>query len=131
MPQSKGRFILFGGLLHKNSIQSIKLLFQVLLALGPFCSNPLRVTLTDCITNSSNDISIDTYAHSVIPVMKQFGLYDRDSIKFEIKINKRGAAPGGGGEVLLTMPNPKKLRPAVAFGKLDSVFDKIRLEVIL
>ena len=49
--------------------------------------------------------------------MKQFGLYDRDSIKFEIKINKRGAAPGGGGEVLLTMPNPKKLRPAVAFGK--------------
>ena len=92
-------------------------IFQVLLALGPFCSNPLRVTLTDCITNSSNDISIDTYAHSVIPVMKQFGLYDRDSIKFEIKINKRGAAPGGGGEVLLTMPNPKKLRPAVAFGK--------------
>ena len=52
--------------------------------------------------------------------MKQFGLYDRDSIKFEIKINKRGAAPGGGGEVLLTMPNPKKLRPAVAFGKYRS-----------
>ena len=95
--------------------------------MGPFCSNPLRVTLTDCITNSSNDISIDTYAHSVIPVMKQFGLYDRDSIKFEIKINKRGAAPGGGGEVLLTMPNPKKLRPAVAFGKL-SVNHKLRID---
>jgi len=55
--------------------------------------------------------------------MKQFGLYDRDSIKFEIKINKRGAAPGGGGEVLLTMPNPKKLRPAVAFdqGKIRRI----------
>ena len=59
--------------------------------------------------------------------MKQFGLYDRDSIKFEIKINKRGAAPGGGGEVLLTMPNPKKLRPAVAFGKL-SVNHKLRID---
>ena len=47
-------------------------------------------------------------------------LYDRDSIKFELKVNKRGAAPDGGGEVLITVPNPKKLRPALALGECKS-----------
>ena len=73
--------------------------------------------MTDCITNSNDDISVDTYRLSVLPVLKQFGLYDRDDYKFELKINKRGSAPLAGGEVYLTVPNPKKLRPCLALGK--------------
>ena len=69
------------------------------MALAPFCAEPLSVTLTGCVTNTANDISVDHYRLSVIPVLRQFGLYDRESTKFEIKIIRRGAAPGGGGEV--------------------------------
>ena len=76
-----------------------------------------KITLTNCITNCSSDISVDAYRHSVIPVLRQFGLYDRDEVKFELKILKRGSAPLGGGEVYLTVPNPKKLRAVVSLGE--------------
>lgn len=79
----------------------------------------MQIKLTNCVTNSNDDVSVDVYRHSVIPVLKQFGLYDRDDYKFELKIVKRGSAPLGGGEVYLTVPNPKKLRPCVAMGKLN------------
>jgi len=98
-------------------------LLEVLLALGPFCADPLMVTLKNCVTNSSTDVSVDHYRHSVIPVMRQFGLYDKDDYKFEIKVNKRGSAPLGGGEVFFSMPNPKKLRACVSLdmGKIKRI----------
>ena len=108
-----------GNVTHKcHKSRGVSYYLEVILALGPFCANPLMVTLSDCVTNSSFDISVDSYKNSVIPVLRQYGLYDRDSAKFEIKVNKRGAAPGGGGEVYVSMPNPKKLRPALALGRI-------------
>jgi RNA 3'-terminal phosphate cyclase-like protein len=74
------------------------------------------------VTNSSTDVSVDHYRHSVIPVMRQFGLYDKDDYKFEIKVNKRGSAPLGGGEVFFSMPNPKKLRACVSLGNFYPFF---------
>ena len=78
------------------------------------------MTLKNCVTNSSSDVSVDYYRHSVIPVLRQFGLYDKDDYKFEIKVNKRGSAPLGGGEIFFSVPNPKKLRACVSLGKRGS-----------
>jgi len=58
--------------------------------------------------------------------MRQFGLYDKDDYKFEIKVNKRGSAPLGGGEVFFSMPNPKKLRACVSLGKFFFIFRPIK-----
>jgi len=90
---------------------------EVILALAPFCAEPLNVTLTGCVTNAATDISIDHYRLSVLPVLRQFGLYDRETAKLSIKIAKRGAFPNGGGEVVVSVPNPKKLRPVQALEK--------------
>ena len=58
-------------------------------------------------------------------MLRQFGLYDRDEVKFELKISKRGSAPLGGGEIYLTVPNPKKLRAVVSLG--TNIFFIIKL----
>ena len=92
---------------------------EVLLALGPFCKNPLHVTLTG-VTNNQIDPSVDLIKASFLPVVRKFLLDDEG---LEIKILKRGAAPQGGGQVLLRCPVKRQLRPVqvVDQGKIKRI----------
>jgi len=80
---------------------------EVLLALGPFCKNPLNVTLLG-VTNNQVDPSVDLVKSSFLPVVRKFLLNDEG---LEIKVSKRGAAPQGGGQVLLRCPVKRQLKP--------------------
>lgn len=87
--------------------RSVGYYMEPLLALGPFCKAPLHVTLTG-VTNNQADPSVDLIRASALPVLKRFLLDDEG---LEIKISKRGAAPLGGGQVLLRCPVKRQLKP--------------------
>lgn len=59
------------------------------------------------------DPSVDSIKLSALPTLKKFLIVD-DGL--ELKINKRGMAPEGGGEVLFRCPNRKQLKPLVVSG---------------
>jgi len=80
---------------------------EMLMSLGAFCKHPLNVTLRG-VTNNALDPSPDLLKQSALPVLKRFFLVD-DGL--ELKIQRRGCAPGGGGQVLFTCPVRKLLRP--------------------
>lgn len=58
------------------------------------------------ITNDPRDPSVDTYRSTTLHILKRFGVPAED---LELKIESRGVAPDGGGEVLLTVPNVQTL----------------------
>lgn len=53
------------------------------------------------ITNDSEDPSVDTFRSTTLHILKRFGV---NSEGLELKIESRGVAPGGGGEILLSVP---------------------------
>ncbi|KAL8458061.1 hypothetical protein ACS0TY_035802 [Phlomoides rotata] len=60
------------------------------------------VVIRTCgITNDSKDPSIDTFRSTTLPILKQFGV---PSEELSLKIESRGVAPQGGGEVILSVP---------------------------
>jgi len=78
---------------------------EALVLLGLMGKRPLTVTLRG-VTNHPRDPSVDTFRTVTLPLMKSLGLAE----DFELRIVKRGAAPLGGGEVVLTVPCVKELR---------------------
>ena len=52
------------------------------------------------ITNDLKDPSVDTFRLTTLPILKRFDVQEG----LDLKIESRGAAPNGGGEVLLTVP---------------------------
>nr|SVE85487.1 EOG090X05X4 [Daphnia pulicaria] len=100
--------LLYGGTIeHDCSTQrSISYYLEPLLPLGPFCKIPLHLTLRG-VTNDQTDPSIDIIRCSSMPILKRFLLVDDGLV---LKINKRGAPPKGGGEVIFTCPLRKQLR---------------------
>ncbi|XP_028830505.1 RNA 3'-terminal phosphate cyclase-like protein [Denticeps clupeoides] len=101
--------LLFGGTIeHECNVQrSVGYYLEALIMLAPFMKNPLRALLKG-VTNDQKDPSVDLLKATAIPLMKKFGI-DGDGL--EIKITKRGMAPGGGGEVLFTCPVRRTIRP--------------------
>lgn len=101
--------MLYGGeVQHSCNVQrSIGYYLEVLLCLAPFTKQRLHVTLTG-VTNDEADPSVDIIKSSALPVLKRF-LGTDDGL--EIKVNKRGVAPLGGGEVTFSCPTRQKLRP--------------------
>ncbi|XP_062333528.1 RNA 3'-terminal phosphate cyclase-like protein [Osmerus eperlanus] len=101
--------LLYGGTIeHECNIQrSIGFYLEALLMLAPFMKNPLRATLKG-VTNDPVDPSVDLLKSTAIPLMKQFGV---DGEGLELKVVKRGVAPGGGGEVLFRCPVRRTIRP--------------------
>ncbi|XP_016893926.1 RNA 3'-terminal phosphate cyclase-like protein isoform X2 [Cynoglossus semilaevis] len=75
--------------------------------LAPFMKNPLKATLRG-VTNDPTDPTVDLLKLTALPLMKKFGI---DGEGFEIKVVKRGMAPGGGGEVVFTCPVKRTLKP--------------------
>nr|CAB3265499.1 RNA 3'-terminal phosphate cyclase-like protein [Phallusia mammillata] len=101
--------ILHGGKFEHecNNDRSIGYYLEVLLCLAPFCKTSLKATLKG-ITTDQWDPSVDYYKDIALPLMRQYGVVG----DLEIKVKKRGSAPGGGGEVLFQCPVIKKLRTA-------------------
>ncbi|KAL4235710.1 rRNA-processing endoribonuclease [Mactra antiquata] len=101
--------LLIGGQIeHQCNLQrSIGYYLEVLLCLAPFMKTPLHAVLTG-ITNDQVDPSVDMIKLSTLPILKKFIGTDEG---LEIKVNKRGSAPEGGGEVLLRCACRQKLRP--------------------
>lgn len=101
--------LLIGGTIeHECNVQrSVGYYLEALLCLAPFTKNPLRVTLTG-VTNNQIDPSVDLIKLSSFPVLKKFLGTDEG---LELKILKRGAAPEGGGQVVVSCPCRQKLRP--------------------
>lgn len=79
---------------------------EPLMSLGAFCKSPLNVTLRG-VTNNQQDPTPDLLKQSSLPILKRFFLVD-DGL--ELKIQKRGSAPGGGGQVLFRCPIRRALR---------------------
>lgn len=80
--------------------RSIGYFLEVLIVLGLFGKNSLRITLKG-ITNDSKDPSVDTFRSTTLNILKRFGV---SSEGLELKIVSRGVPPMGGGEVVLSVP---------------------------
>lgn len=77
-----------------------------LLLLAPLAKSPLSIRLKG-VTNGGPDATCDTFRTATLPLLAKFGL----SEDLVFKILKRGAMPGGGGEVLFSCPTLKKIEP--------------------
>lgn len=103
--------LLYGGSIeHDCSTQrSIGYYLEALLMLAPFMKNPLKAVLRG-VTNNPLDPSVDQLKATAIPLMKQFGI---DGEGLDLKVVKRGMAPGGGGEVVFMCPVRRTIRPVL------------------
>ncbi|XP_010533931.1 PREDICTED: probable RNA 3'-terminal phosphate cyclase-like protein [Tarenaya hassleriana] len=100
--------IIMGGknLVHHCGLnRSIGYFLEPLLVLGLFGKKPLSIRLKG-ITNDSRDPSIDTFRSTTLHILKRFGV---PAEGLDLKIEARGVAPEGGGEVVLTVPNVQSL----------------------
>ncbi|XP_069633680.1 RNA 3'-terminal phosphate cyclase-like protein isoform X3 [Haliaeetus albicilla] len=102
------------GLLHGGSLEhdcspsrSIGYYLESLLCLAPFMKHPLKIVLRG-VTNDQVDPSVDVLKATALPLLKKFGI---DGESLEIKINRRGMPPKGGGEILFACPVRKVLQP--------------------
>lgn len=77
-----------------------------LLLLAPLAKAPVSIRLKG-VTNGGPDLSCDTFRTATLPLLAKFGL----SEGLVFKIEKRGAQPGGGGEVLFSCPTLKQIEP--------------------
>ncbi|KAH0459716.1 hypothetical protein IEQ34_012530 [Dendrobium chrysotoxum] len=95
--------VLIGG---KNAVhdcglsRSVGYFLEPLIVLGLFGKRALSIRLKG-ITNDSKDPSVDTFRTTTLHILKHFGV-SLDGL--ELKIESRGAAPLGGGEVVLVVP---------------------------
>uniref|UniRef100_A0A1J3K2W4 Putative RNA 3'-terminal phosphate cyclase-like protein n=1 Tax=Noccaea caerulescens TaxID=107243 RepID=A0A1J3K2W4_NOCCA len=93
-------------LVHNCALsRSIGYYLEPLLVLGLFAKKPLSIRLKG-ITNDARDPSVDTIRSTTLHIFKRFGVPPEG---LELKIEARGVAPNGGGEVLLTVPNVQML----------------------
>ena len=86
--------------------RGISYFLQPLLVLAPFAKAPLSITLKG-ITNSEQDIGVDVIRTVTMPMLRHFGIGESAGLV----INKRGAPPLGGGEVVLPLPIVRELTP--------------------
>ncbi|KAK4784583.1 hypothetical protein SAY86_018951 [Trapa natans] len=101
--------IIMGGrnLVHDCGLsRSIGYFLEPLIVLALFAKKPLSIRLRG-ITNDSKDPSVDTFRSTTLPMLKHFGVPTEG---LELKIESRGVAPGGGGEIILSIPTVQGLK---------------------
>ncbi|KAL3931706.1 MAG: hypothetical protein SGPRY_001009 [Prymnesium sp.] len=101
--------IITGGadLVHDcGTSRAISYFVQPLLVLAPFAKSDVSITLKG-ITNAMDDIGVDVLRTVTVPMLRHFGISEGAALQ----INKRGAPPLGGGEVVLTLPIVRELGP--------------------
>jgi len=77
-----------------------------LLLLAPLAKQPMSVRLKG-VTNGGPDPSCDTFRTATLPLLSRFGI----SEQLTFKVLRRGAQPGGGGEVQFSCPILKAIQP--------------------
>ncbi|PKI35416.1 probable RNA 3'-terminal phosphate cyclase-like protein [Punica granatum] len=95
--------IIVGGrnLVHDCGLsRSIGYFLEPLIVLALFAKKPLSIRLKG-ITNDPKDPSVDTFRSATLPMLKRFGIPTEG---LDLKIENRGVAPFGGGEILLSIP---------------------------
>ncbi|KAG5388193.1 hypothetical protein IGI04_029734 [Brassica rapa subsp. trilocularis] len=100
--------IIMGGknLVHSCALtRSMGYYLEPLLVLSLFGKKPLSIRLKG-VTDDPKDLSVDTIRNATLHILKRFGV---PSEGLDLKIEARGVAPEGGGEVLLTIPNVQSL----------------------
>ncbi|CAH8362803.1 unnamed protein product [Eruca vesicaria subsp. sativa] len=100
--------IIMGGknLVHSCALtRSMGYYLEPMLLLGLFGKKPLSIRLKG-VTDDHKDLSVDTICNATLHILKRFGV---PSEGLDLKIEARGVAPEGGGEVLLTVPNVQNL----------------------
>lgn len=86
--------------------RSISYYLEPLIALAPFSKKPFVLVLQG-ITTDHIDPSVDIIRTVLLPQLKRFGV-DQN---LELKINKRGAPPLGGGEIMFSCMPIRQLKP--------------------
>ncbi|XP_014665014.1 PREDICTED: RNA 3'-terminal phosphate cyclase-like protein [Priapulus caudatus] len=101
--------LLLGGTFEHdcNPERGIGYYLEALICLAPFTKKPIKATLKG-VTNDQVDPSVDFIKATTLPLLKRFIVDDEG---LELKVVRRGAPPGGGGEVTFSCPNKQKLRP--------------------
>ncbi|KAI8994481.1 RNA 3'-terminal phosphate cyclase [Pilobolus umbonatus] len=86
--------------------RSITYFLEPLIALAPFSKKPFVLVLQG-ITTDHIDPSVDIIRTVLLPQLKRYGV-DQN---LELKINKRGAPPLGGGEIMFSCMPVRQLKP--------------------
>ncbi|KAF9483820.1 18S rRNA biogenesis protein [Pholiota conissans] len=97
--------ILGGTLQHECPLsRAIGYFLEPIIMLAPFAKKPINITLMG-ITTDDHDLSADILRTVTLPHLQLFGI----SEGLELRIKKRGASPGGGGEVQFLCPIVKQV----------------------
>lgn len=102
-----GQIIGGDGIVHNCPLsRGMTYFLEGLLLLAPFAKKPVSMRFRG-ITNGGPDPSCDTFRTATLPLLAKFGLSDQ----LVFKVLKRGALPGGGGEVTISCPMMKSIKP--------------------
>lgn len=93
--------------------RSIGYFLEPLCLIAIYGKYPVSIKLTG-ITNDSMDIGVDMWRTVTLPLLRQLIGAEGVQGSFELKISKRGSAPGGGGEIYVKIPILKKVIPPVS-----------------
>jgi RNA 3'-terminal phosphate cyclase-like protein len=105
----KPGFVQGGGALDHDcgTSRAVGYFLEPLIVLALFGRRPLSINLRG-ITNDTTDPGIDTWRTVTLPLLRHLSGIDDG---FELRVIRRGAPPGGGGEVALRVPVAKNLPP--------------------
>ncbi|KAF8743635.1 hypothetical protein AX14_001693 [Amanita brunnescens Koide BX004] len=85
--------------------RSVGYFLDPVIMLAPFSKRPVQLTIRG-ITTDEHDLSVDLIRTVTLPHLQLFGI----SEGLELRIKKRGAPPGGGGEVQFLCPTIKQVK---------------------